>query len=248
MQPFTLEGKTILVTGASSGIGRAVAIACSKAGAKCVLVDKNEEGAKETLSLCSGKGHVIEVVDLTDYEALKALVERVPAVDGLVQSAGIIDNWTPLKFLSPKFVDQVLDINLKVPILLLALMEKRKKLNKGGSVVMMSSIASFCASIAHSLYAASKGGLEAFVRGAALELASRRIRVNSLSTAMVNTPLIAFSELSEEQKRQDEAKYPLKRYGEPEEVANATLYLLSDASSWVTGQQIVMDGGFTIGR
>lgn len=248
MQPFTLEGKTILVTGASSGIGRAVAIACSKAGAKCILVARNEERLKETLSMCSGEGHAIEVVDLTDYEALKALVERVPAIDGLVQCAGIGDKHTPLKFLSPEFVDKVLNVNLKAPILFLALLAKKKRLNKGGSVVMMSSIASFSATVAHSLYGASKGGITSFVRGAALDLAPQNIRVNAIAPAMVNTPLIEFSTLTEDQRRANEAKYPLKRYGEPEEVANATLYLLSDASSWVTGQQIVMDGGFTIGR
>lgn len=248
MPPFTLEGKRVLVTGASSGIGRAVAVACAKAGATCVLVARNEERLKEALALCGPGDHSVEILDVTDYEALKALVDRIPVLDGLVQCAGIGDHSTPLKFLTPSFVDQVLDVNLKAPILFLALCAKKKKLNKGGSVVMMSSIASFSTTVAHSLYAASKGGIKSFVQGAALDLAPQRIRVNAIAPAMVNTPLIAFSSLTEEQRKENEAKYPLKRYGEPEDVAGATVYLLSDASSWVTGQQIVLDGGFTAGR
>ena len=113
---------------------------------------------------------------------------------------------------------------------------------------MMSSIASFFASVAHSLYGASKGALKSFVQGAAIDLAPKRIRVNAIAPAMVNTPLIEFSALTEEQRKANEASYPLKRYGEPSDIAGAAIYLLSDASSWVTGQQFVLDGGITIGR
>lgn len=247
MPQFSLKGKKILVTGASSGIGRGIAIACASAGAKCILVARNLERLEETRRQCAGDGHCVEAVDVTDFEAVKALVDRLPALDGLVQCAGIGDRHTPLKFLSPEFVDQLLSVNLKAPILLLAMLEKRKRLNKGSSVVFISSIASFHATPAHSLYAATKGGITAFVKGAAFDLAGKKIRVNSIAPGMVNTPLIDFANISEEQRKANESLYPLKRYGEPEDVASAAVYLLSDASSWVTGQQFVVDGGITVG-
>lgn len=247
MPQFTLEGKTILITGASSGIGRGIAVACADLGAKCILVARNEKRLLEVLRECGGAGHSIEVVDVSDYEALKELVDRVPQLDGLVQCAGISDNHTPLKFLTPQFIDELLSVNLKAPILLLSMLEKKKRLNKGASVVMMSSIAGFHASAAHSLYGATKGGLTAFVKGAALDLAGKKIRVNAIAPAMVNTPLINYAGITEEQRLADESRYPMKRYGEPSDIAGAAVYLLSDASQWVTGQQFVIDGGFTIG-
>ncbi len=247
MQPFTLEEKKILITGASSGIGRGVAVACARQGAECILVARDETRLRAVQEECGGATHKIEFVDVTDSGALKSLVDRIEPIDGLVQCAGIGDNQTPLKFLTEEFVDKVISVNLKAPILFLAQLCKAKKLNKGASVVLMSSMSSFFATPAHSLYGATKGGLTAFAKGAALDLAARRIRVNTIAPAMVNTPLIDFSSLTEEQVAENVARYPLKRYGEPEDVASAAIYLLSDASSWVTGQQLVIDGGVSVG-
>lgn len=247
MANLELTGKTILVTGASSGIGRGIALACAEAGAKCVLVARNAERLEAVKSECVGEGHVVEVVDLVDNEAMKSLVDRLPVLDGLVQCAGVGDKQLPLKFLSSEFIDEVLSINLRAPMAFLAMLEKKKKLNKGASVVMMSSISSFHATPAHSLYCASKAGLTAFTKAAALDLAGKKIRVNSIAPGRVNTPMIEYSNISEEQKLADIAKYPLKRYGEVSDIASAALYLLSDASSWVTGQQFVLDGGVSVG-
>lgn len=246
MLKFTLENKTVLITGASSGIGRGIAIACAEQGAKCILVARNEERLREVQTACGGEQHQIEIVDVADFAAVKELIDRIPPLDGVVMCAGVGDNHTPLKFLTAEFVDNLLGVNLRAPILMLATLEKKKKLNKCASVVMMSSMASFSPSPAHSLYAATKGGLTAFVKGAALDLAGKKIRVNAIAPAMVNTPLINFDALTEEQRKANEALYPLKRYGEPEDIAAAAVYLLSDASSWVTGQQFVLDGGVTL--
>lgn len=246
MPNFDLSGKTILVTGASSGIGRGIAIACVKAGAKCILVARNEERLNQVAVEC-GPGASVEKVDVANVSELAALVDRVPALDGLVQCAGLSDKHTPLKFLKEEFVDQLLSVNIKAPILLLAMLEKKKKLNKGASIVLMSSIASFHSTPAHSLYSATKGALTAFAKGAALDLAGKKIRVNTIAPGMVNTPLIDFANISDEQRKANEALYPLKRYGEPDDIAGAAIYLLSDASAWVTGQQFVVDGGITAG-
>ena len=248
MLKFTLEGKTVLITGASSGIGRGVAIACAAAGARCILVARNVERLGEVQAACGGGSHAVESVDVTDNAAIKSLVGRLPQLDGVVHCAGIGDNHLPLKFLTEEFVDKVLSVNLKAPMLFLAALEKQKKLNRGASVVMISSISSFYAVPAHTLYSATKGGLTAFVKAAAADLSGKRIRVNSIAPGMINTPLTNYANITEEQKNADMAKYPLKRYGEPEDVAGCVVYLLSDVSSWVTGQQFVVDGGITIGN
>ena len=246
MANFDLTGKTILVTGASSGIGKGIGLACAGAGAKCILVGRNQVRLNEVLEACPGAGHAVESVELSDAEAMKAFVDRVQALDGLVQCAGVGDKQLPLKFLSADFIDEVLSVNLRAPMALLALLEKKKKLNKGASVVMMSSVSSFHVTPAHSLYCASKAGLTAFTKAAALDLARKNIRVNSIAPGRVNTPMIEYANLSEEQRLMDVAKYPLKRYGEVADVVSVALYLLSDASSWVTGQQFVVDGGFSL--
>ena len=248
MLPFMLNGKTILVTGASSGIGRGIAIACAEAGARCVLVARNKERLETVQKECGeGADHLIEQVELTDAAQIQELVIRLPQLDGVVFCAGISDKHTPLKFLSAEFIDQILAINVKAPIFLLAQLSKRNKLNKGASIVLMSSIASFHSTPAHSVYSASKGAITAFAKGAALDLAGKKIRVNSIAPGMVNTPLIDFTNISEEQRKANESKYPLKRYGNPSDIAGAALYLLSDFSQWVTGSQLVVDGGITIG-
>jgi len=246
MQQCMFEGKTILVTGASSGIGRGVAIACAELGAKCILVARNEARLLETLKKCMGEGHSIEVIDVTDSNKIKAFVENVPLLDGVVQCAGIGDRQLPLKFLSAEFIDEVFSVNLKAPMYLLALLDKKKKLKNGASIVMMSSISSFHATPAHSLYVASKAGLSAFVKAAALDLANKKIRVNAVAPGRVQTPMIEYSNISEEQRMADIEKYPLKRYGEVCDIVGAVVYLLSDAASWMTGQQIVIDGGISL--
>jgi NAD(P)-dependent dehydrogenase (short-subunit alcohol dehydrogenase family) len=244
--PFTLESKTILVTGASSGIGRATAIECSKLGAVLVITGRNEKRLIETFSLLEKNKHRSIVTDLNDIENIENLVDTIPLLDGVVNNAGI-NISLPIQFINPTDLNETLRINTISPIILTQLLVKKKKLNKGSSIVFTSSIAGiFRSSMANSMYSASKGAINGFMKNAALELASKYIRVNSVNPGMVSTGLIGNSGISEEQYFEDKKKYPLQRYGTPEEIAFAIIYLLSDASAWVTGSSLLIDGGITL--
>lgn len=243
--PFSLTGKTILVTGASSGIGKATAIECSRMGAKLWLVGRNEERLQATLNALEGEGHHSIAMDLSVPENITALVDKVDRLDGLVNNAGMT-KILPVEFINQESLSQVLSINTEAPILLTASLVQQRKLKKGASVVFTSSIGgNIIAPPGNSMYAASKGAVSGFVRAAALELARRHIRVNAVCPGMIQTNILG-AEITEEQLAEDAKKYPLKRYGRPEEVAYAMVYLLSDAASFVTGASLVIDGGYTI--
>ena len=237
MQMFSLLNKTVLVTGASSGIGRGCARALAFQGARCILAARNKNRLLETMNGCAGSGHELLEWDMTDDMKRDSMVEALPELDGLVYCAGVPDNQTPLKFLKPEFLDYIVGVNLRAPILLLAALVKRKKLKKGASMLFITSFSPIHGSPAHS------AGLYGFVRGAALDCAPRKIRVNAIAPASVNTPLIDFSALTEEQRKANESSYPLGRYGEPSDIASAAVYFMSDESSWITGTQFIMDGG-----
>lgn len=242
--PFSLEGKTILVTGASSGIGRSTAIECSKAGAKLVLTARNEDRLKETLSMLTDEGHSYIVADLANEEQMDRLVAEMPIIDGLVNNAGF-NVMQLVPFIKDEDLIKVMRVNLEAPILLTHKLVKKKKIAKESSIVFTSSIAGkgVC-SAGNSLYSASKGGLTAFMKNAALELASKKIRCNAVLPGMVETPLKeGKSNITEEQWEINRQLYPLKRFGNPEDVAYAIIYLLSDASAWMTGSELVIDGG-----
>lgn len=241
MDKFSLSGKTILVTGASSGIGRGIAIACAKAGACVVLNGRNVARLNETLSHMSGEGHVVLPADLTDAAQRQALVEQVSELDGLVQCAGVM-NRVPCKSIGQEDIDAVFAPNVEAPILLQAELLQERKIKKGASIVYMASIAPRTAETGNALYSASKAAIIAYAKCLSLELAPRQIRVNCISPAMVWTDL-ALSGATKEELEQDQVTYPLKRYGNPEDVANAAVYLLSDASSWMTGSNIEVTGG-----
>jgi NAD(P)-dependent dehydrogenase (short-subunit alcohol dehydrogenase family) len=246
VDPFSLEGKNILITGASSGIGRATAIECSKSGALIFISGRNEISLQETLSLMEGSGHKIISGDLYHSETITKITDFVPQLDGCVLNAGI-NKVIPLQFITKTDLDEIFGINTFAPILLLQSLVKKKKLNKGSSVVFTSSIAGVLrSSMANSIYSASKGAINGFMKNAALELAAKNIRVNSVNPAMVETDLIGKGSISTEQYMNDMKQYPLQRYGKPEEIAFSIIYLLSDASSWVTGSSLIVDGGITL--
>ena len=240
--PFSLEGKTILVTGASSGIGRGIAVTCSKMGATVIINGRNKDRLQETLSQMEGEGHLVAIGDLTDSESLIKMVCSLPKLDGLVQCAGM-GQRKPCKDLYLDDVNQVMDVNFKAPVMLQAELLRQKKINKGASIVFVASIASWSPSFGNSVYSASKGAIISYANCLALELAARKIRVNCISPAMVWTDLILADGTDEEQLKEDEQKYPLKRYGQPDDIANLAVYMLSDASTWMTGSNVKISGG-----
>ena len=240
--PFTLEGKTILVTGASSGIGRGVAIACSKMGAMVVLNGRNQQKLNETFSYLAGEGHKVLTADLTDDDAVARMIGEIPKLDGVVHCAGI-GQRVLCKQLKEQDVDSVMDTNFKGPVLLQQALLAGKKLNKGASIVFIASIATWSPSVGNAVYSASKGAIVSYANCLSLELAPRQIRVNCISPAMVWTDLVIQDGMDEEQLKEDEQKYPLKRYGTPEDIAHLAIYMLSDASSWMTGSNVKISGG-----
>lgn len=242
--PFSLEGKTILITGASSGIGRSVAIECARLGATLVLTGRNERNLHETLQFLEGeKEHQVVVADLSNEEDVNKLVMSLPSLDGLVCNAGV-GKMLPVQFYSLDVLEEVFGINVFAPMLLIKLLVRKKKLKNPSSVVFTASISGYSnVAPANGIYGASKSALSAYMKYAALELAAKGIRCNAVHPGRIQTPLIENRLLSEEDVAKDVDMYPLKRYGKPEEVAHAIIYLLSDAAAWVTGTNLVIDGG-----
>jgi NAD(P)-dependent dehydrogenase (short-subunit alcohol dehydrogenase family) len=245
MNPFTLENKCILITGASSGIGAATALLCSKMGAKLVVTARNKERLENTFSLLEGTGHRIILADISLEEDIDRLTVELPQLDGIVHNAGI-SNMIPVKFLNQDVIDKTFLTNFYAPALITQRILQNKKINKKASIVFISSISSFFAEVANSVYAASKGAINSFAKVLALEVAPQKIRVNSIQPGMVRTSLIQVGDLTAEQLIEDEKRYPLGRYGEPEDVANLVGFLLSNASEWMTGSIITIDGGISL--
>ena len=244
--PFTLESRTILVTGASSGIGRATAIECSKLGAMVVVTARNEERLNQTLLELEGDGHQAIIADLSTDEGVNALVDQCPQIDGLVNNAGGTI-MVPTQFITRDKLMHVLEVNTIAPIILTQQLLKKKKLSKGASVVVTDSISGVkIASPGNVLYSTSKSAINGFVKNAALDLASKNIRVNAVCPGMIATHILDNGSVTAEDIETDMKKYPLKRYGTPEEVAYAIIYFLSDASGFTTGTNLVIDGGFTL--
>lgn len=240
--PFSLKDKTILVTGASSGIGQGIALLCSKMGAIVVINGRNEVRLQNTLAQMEGKDHLIVQGDLTNFADIPDIVSKIPNLDGVVHCAGI-GSRVLCKMVQESDIDQTMTINFKAPVMLQAELLKQKKINKNSSIVFIASMAQDSPSIGNALYAASKSAIISYAQCLQLELAPRLIRVNCISPAMVWTDLIFKGGITKEQLQEDEKKYPLKRYGRPEDIANLAVYLLSDASSWMGGSNVKITGG-----
>lgn len=240
--PFTLEGKTILVTGASAGIGKSIAVSCSKMGAIVIITGRNMERLEETRVELSGEGHKAIPADLTKISDLQSLALQLPLLDGIVYCAGIGQRKI-CKMLTSEDVDEVMNVNFKSSVLLQAELLQTKKIKKAASIVFLASRAASSPSIGNAVYSASKGAVISYAKCLALELAPRQIRANCICPAMVWTDLILQGGLTKEDLEEAQLQYPLKRYGQPQDVANLAIYLLSDASSWMTGSCVDLTGG-----
>ena len=246
--PFSLEGKTILITGGAGGIGSATARACVAMGARVVLTDIREDALKSVIESlpepsCGGE-NLYFTADLTNPEELDALVSFCPSLDGLVCNAGVM-KLTLTQFITEEELTRIQKINLNAPMLLTRSLLKKKKIGRGGSIVFTASAAGiYRVSIGNAIYATTKCGIDAFMRTVALEFGPKGIRCNSVNPGMVETALIG--SFTEEEKERERQNYPLRRFAQPEDIANGIVYLLSDASSFVTGTALKIDGGMTL--
>ena len=248
--PYSLQNKTILVTGASSGIGRATALACAKMGATVVVTGRNSQRLSETyneLDTSFAQQHLAIIADLSTEEGVAELVAKVPQLDGVSSNAGVAMTQL-IKFIKQDTLLDVWNSNTVSHVNLAKLLFKKKKLNQAASYVFTASVGGTTSfGPGNSTYGMSKAAINSFMRFCAIEFSTRMIRCNSVSPGMIETPMTQNSStFTKEDYEKDAEKYLLKRYGRPEEVANTIVFLLSDASSFITGESILVDGGFTV--
>ena len=239
-----LEGKHILVTGASSGMGRVFCRMISNEGARVSLLARNEERLKETLSMMNGEGHKYCVCDLTDEEQMKATIGSLDAVDGVVFCAGIND-FVPLKFVKREKLNRIFQTNYFSQVVLTQMLLKKKLIKKNASLVYISSLSSEIGVAGTLLYASSKAALNSAVRVIATELASQGIRANAICPGIVRTEMLGSTNIDEETFTKQADDYPLG-LGTPEDVGYAVLFYLSDGSRWLTGNCMILDGGYSL--
>jgi len=244
--PFSLEGKTVIVTGASSGIGKATAILCAEMGAKVVALGRNEQRLAETMAQLQGEGHIMSAFDLNDEKAMDAAIAALSLVDGVACCAGVA-NMTPFQFVAKEEMDRVFSANFFSPVMLVNKLLKAKKLQKGSSVVFVSSVdGPKVVHAGNSVYSASKSALVGMARNMAVDLVGKKIRVNSVLPGTTDTKMIRTTNVMEEMLQETAKALPMKRFAMPQEIANAIVFLLSEASSYITGTELVVDGGSSI--
>ncbi len=245
---FSLHNKNILVTGASSGIGKAISILAAQFGANIILTGRDKERLAQTQEKMDNNNHQIIPCDLLKDEEVQKIIYNIKTLDGIVHCAGKVSPY-PIKYLSKIHINDIWKINYEVPVLLTGNLLKAKKLNNRASIVFISSIASQFPYKGGAAYAGAKAGINAFSKTLALELAAKHIRSNVILSAMVQTPL--FDQVEKNiiltEMEQYKQRYPLG-LGEAQDIAHATVFLLSNASKWITGTELVMDGGLTAGQ
>ena len=243
--PFHLHGQTVLVTGASSGLGKQIALSCAQMGARLVISGRDTARLNETLSALAGEGHVAVPADLTQPADMQLLAEKAGSLNSVVHCAGI-SRLAPIRMTNQAQLSEVWKINYEAPVLLTQRILSKNQVAPDGSILFISSIAAYIGVAGVGVYSGSKAALIATMRCLALEVVKRRIRVNCLAPALVESPLLEATGKMVMSIEATEAAYPLG-FGKPEDVANAAIFFLSGASRWITGTTLVMDGGLTIG-
>ena len=243
-----LTNKRIVVTGASTGIGQAAAVLISELGGKIIAVGRNEDTLQQTLDRLTGNGHRSAVFDLADVEQIPKWMPEIAdgeRLDGLVHMAGILES-RPLRVSDASFVDNLLSINVGSALQLARGFRNKKVRAATSSIVFASSIAALIGESGISAYSATKGAIVSLSRSLASELAGEGIRVNCVSPSLVKTEMgeKILSNMTEEQITAIERQHPLG-FGEPVDVASLIAFLVSDASRWITGSNIVIDGGYS---
>ena len=242
--PYSLKGKTVLITGASSGIGKAAAIECSRQGATVLLLGRNLERLTQAMEECEGTSHSVIQFDLSKIDNIPDLLGLLPELDGVVHSAGVNTKYL-VKNVNREKIDELFHTNYYAPALITQLLLKNKKLSKNASMVFISSISASYASVSNALYASSKAALNAFVRCLAMEIAPRGMRANVIQPGVIETPILKAYAMTDE--LQDFMKScPLGHPGEPTDIALGCVYLLSEASKFTTGSIMTIDGGLTL--
>jgi len=250
--PFSLEGKVIVISGAASGIARQCAISCSKMGAKLILLDLNEEGLRETLTMVERpEEHFLACLNLLDYERVSSVVKdavlKVGRINGLLNCAGI-STTNLFKLTKPEELDKFFHVNVYTGYFLTQEVCKMGNLSKeGGSIVFFSSVAGSFGEVGKSTYGMTKAALLNLSKHLACELSKKNVRVNSISPGAIETPInMNLPHMKDPEKRAALEAQHLLGLGKTEDIANACIYFLSDASRWVTGTNLFVDGGYTV--
>jgi NAD(P)-dependent dehydrogenase (short-subunit alcohol dehydrogenase family) len=242
---FSLENKTILVTGASSGIGKGISIDTSKNGANLIITARNNQRLSETYELLSGNNNLTYVADLCELIDIDNLVEKLPVLDGIVLCAGIIKTM-PVKNITDRAIEEIFNTNIISNIQLLKRLLKKKKIAHGASIVFISSVSTFNVKVGNSLYSATKGAMNSFAKAMALEVARQNMRVNTIQPGFIPSNILNKSGIQESEILKWYAERHPLGFGTSSDIANACIYLLSDASRWVTGSIFTIDGGYTL--
>lgn len=244
--PFSLQNKTIFVTGSSAGIGKAIAVGCSNMGADLIITGRDFSRLNLSMKdLQERPNNQYIIADLQNEEDLDRLVNELPVLDGIVFNAGIVKT-VPVSFVKKKQIQEVFDVNFISSVILIQKILSKKKIRKGGSICFISSVASNYVNLGNSLYSASKGAVNSFTKSLALELAPKNIRVNAILPGFIETTILENSGIDSDAIKKHLNNYPMGRFGKPEDIANASIYLMSDASQWTTGSLMTIDGGYSI--
>jgi NAD(P)-dependent dehydrogenase (short-subunit alcohol dehydrogenase family) len=244
MNDFELNGKTILVTGASSGLGKQCAISISQYGGTVIITGRNKENLDETFQQLEGEGHQMFCADLTIEADIKNLVAQLPGLNGVVYSVGISD-LSPARFITKESIEKTYKISFDASVLLTSeLLGRKKFIKKDCSLVFISSISTVYPFVGGAMYISAKAALEAYARVLALELAPRGIRANCLAPAFVRTPMLDDTAENYSQEAVDKIEaQQLLGLGEPKDVANTVIFFLSDAGKWITASKLILGGG-----